>query len=139
MRARFKGDPNRNGEGPEVIEAFGLTFTKGAWIGVDGLDPVFLRKLRGNNHFEMDAGKVAAAVAPAAPAEPDAIPADWQKAHHSTRMKWAAQIKGERPASTAEADEILTKHMAPKAAPTPTIVDPPAKGDDDWGDLDPEV
>ena len=57
MRARFKGDPNRNGEGPEVLEAFGLTFLKGAWVGVDDLDPVSLRKLQGNSHFEVGEGK----------------------------------------------------------------------------------
>lgn len=57
MRARFKGDPNRNGEGPEVLEAFGLTFLKGAWVGVDDLDPVQLRKLQGNSHFEISEGK----------------------------------------------------------------------------------
>lgn len=73
MRARFKGDPNRNGEGPEVLEAFGLTFLKGAWVGVDDLDPVSLRKLQGNSHFEVSEGK-AAKGQPAAAATPAAEP-----------------------------------------------------------------
>ena len=69
MRARFKGDPNRNGEGPEVLEAFGLTFLKGAWVGVDDLDPAQLRKLQGNSHFEVGEGK-AGKGQPVAAAEP---------------------------------------------------------------------
>lgn len=73
MRARFKGDPNRNGEGPEVLEAFGLTFLKGAWVGVDDLDPVSLRKLQGNSHFEVSEGK-AGKGQPAAAATPAAEP-----------------------------------------------------------------
>jgi hypothetical protein len=73
MRARFKGDPNRNGEGPEVLEAFGLTFLKGAWVGVDDLDPVSLRKLHGNSHFEVSEGK-AGKGQPAAAATPAAEP-----------------------------------------------------------------
>ena len=70
MRARFVGDVKRNGEGPEVIQAFGLAFLKGAWVGVDDLDPVSLRKLQGNSHFEVSEGKAGkgqpAAEAPAA-------------------------------------------------------------------------
>lgn len=71
MRARFVGDVKRNGEGPEVIQAFGLAFLKGAWVGVDDLDPVSLKKLQGNSHFEVGEGKAgkgqpAAAAAPAA-------------------------------------------------------------------------
>ena len=70
MRARFVGDVKRNGEGPEVIQAFGLAFLKGAWVGVDDLDPVSLRKLQGNSHFEVSEGKAGkgqpAAAAPAA-------------------------------------------------------------------------
>ena len=73
MRARFKGDPNRNGEGPEVLQAFGLTFLKGAWVGVDDLDPVSLRKLQGNSHFEVSEGK-AGKGQPAAAATPAAEP-----------------------------------------------------------------
>ena len=73
MRARFKGDPNSNGEGPEVLEAFGLTFLKGAWVGVDDLDPVSLRKLHGNSHFEVSEGK-AGKGQPAAAATPAAEP-----------------------------------------------------------------
>lgn len=57
MRARFVGDVKRNGEGPEVIQAFGLAFLKGAWVGVDDLDPVSLKKLQGNSHFEVGEGK----------------------------------------------------------------------------------
>ncbi len=105
MRARFKGDPNRNGEGSEVIEAFGLTFLKGAWVGVDDLDPVSLRKLQGNSHFEVGEGK-AAKGQPAIAAVPAPEPAK----------------RGRKPAEK------------------PSIVDAPAKGDDDeWGDLDPEA
>ena len=74
MRARFKGDPNRNGEGPEVLEAFGLTFLKGAWVGVDDLDPVSLRKLQGNSHFEVSEGK-AGKGQPAAAEAPAVVPA----------------------------------------------------------------
>lgn len=113
MRARFKGDPNRNGEGPEVLEAFGLTFLKGAWVGVDDLDPVSLRKLHGNSHFEVSEGKAAKgqAGASAAPAPaPAAAPAK----------------RGRKAAAAVEAK--------------PSIADAPSKSEDeDWGDLDPEA
>lgn len=145
MRARFKGDPERNNEGPEAIQAFGLSFQKGAWVGVDSLDPVSMRKLLGNSHFETDGGKVAAPSAPTAPVA-DQIPANWQESHHSTRLKWARGL-GATPANVQEADAFLAAYMAPKADPTPaaepvaapkpSIVDPPTK-DDDWGDLEPE-
>ena len=112
MRARFKGDPNRNGEGPEVLEAFGLTFLKGAWVGVDDLDPVSLRKLHGNSHFEVSEGKAAKGQAGAS-AAPAPAPA-------------AAPAKRGRKAAAVEAK--------------PSIADAPAKSeDDDWGDLDPEA
>ena len=73
MRARFVGDVKRNGEGPEVIQAFGLAFLKGAWVGVDDLDPVSLKKLQGNSHFEVGEGK-AGKGQPAATATPAAEP-----------------------------------------------------------------
>lgn len=145
MRARFKGDPERNNEGPEAIEAFGLSFRKGAWVGVDHLDPVSMRKLLGNSHFETDGGKVAAAPAPTpTPAAPvaDEIPADWQQAHHKTRVKWARGL-GATVANVQEADAFLAERMAPKvapepvAAPAPSIADPDPGSDDDWSDLDP--
>ena len=109
MRARFKGDPNRNGEGPEVIESFGLTFLKGAWVGVDDLDPVSLRKLQGNSHFDVDQGKAAkgqagALAAPAPAAEP---------------AKRGRKAAAESKPSIADA--------------------PSKSEDDDWGDLDPEA
>lgn len=88
MRARFKGDPNRNGEGPEVLEAFGLTFLKGAWVGVDDLDPVSLRKLQGNPHFEVSEGK-APKGQPAVAATPVSEPAK----------------RGRKPAKPSVADE----------------------------------
>ena len=110
MRARFKGDPNRNGEGPEVLEAFGLTFLKGAWVGVDDLDPVSLRKLQGNSHFEISEGK-ASKGQPAAVVTPAAEP---------------TVKRGRKAAAAVEAK--------------PSIADAPAKSeDDDWGDLDPEA
>lgn len=157
MRARFVGDPKRKGEGPEVLSAFGLTFLKGAWIGVDSLAPALLKKLKGNSHFELDEGKAAsgqpqrpAPVAPTPPAPqktetPETVPPDWRDKHHSTRLKWARSLGGS-PTNVAEADAIIEKHLAaPVAAPAepeqvkPSIVDPPAKGDDDdWSDLDPE-
>lgn len=119
MRARFKGDPNRNGEGPEVLEAFGLTFLKGAWVGVDDLDPVSLRKLQGNSHFEVSEGKAAKGLAgtSAAPA-PAAAPAK----------------RGRRAAA------IDTLQSREPAATKPSIADAPSKSEDeDWGDLDPEA
>lgn len=109
MRARFKGDPNRNGEGPEVLEAFGLTFLKGAWVGVDDLDPVQLRKLQGNSHFEVSEGK-AGKGQPAAAAAPATEPVK----------------RGRRSAAAAE----------PKP---PIVDAPSKSDDDDWGDLDPET
>lgn len=137
MRARFRGDPERNGSGPEVIEAFGLVFRKGEWTAVTTSDPVQLRKLRGNSHFEVDeAGSVP--VSDAAPTVTvDQIPADWQGAHHKKRMAWARAITGEKPATLAEADAAISAFMNPPkpvaANPAPSV----AKDDDDWGDLDP--
>ena len=117
MRARFKGDPNRNGEGPEVLEAFGLTFLKGAWVGVDDLDPVSLRKLQGNSHFEVSEGK-AGKGQPAAAATPAAEPVK----------------RGRRAAA------IDTLQSREPAATKPSIADAPSKSEDeDWGDLDPEA
>jgi hypothetical protein len=145
MRARFKGDPDRNNSGPEALVAFGLEFSKGAWVGIDGLDPVSLRKIKGNSHFEVDDGDVAKAVKAAELVAVEEIPANWREAHHKTRVKWARQI-GATPANVGEADLALEKHFAVKPAPapvaasSPSIADPPAKaGDDDWGDLDPDV
>lgn len=142
MRARFKGDPERNNSGPEAITAFGLEFSKGAWVGIDGLDPVSLRKIKGNSHFEVDEGKVAKAAEPA-PGVADDIPANWREAHHKTRVKWAKGL-GANPANTGEADAAIEAHLAAKVvtpvvvSPLPSIADPPSKaGDDDWGDLDP--
>ena len=54
MRARYIGDPKRAGEGPEVTTTFGLTFLKGAWVNIT--DPVAIRKLSNNTHFEVDKG-----------------------------------------------------------------------------------
>jgi len=143
MRARFKGDPDRNNSGPEALVAFGLEFSKGAWVGIDDLDPVSLRKIKGNSHFEVDEGGVAKAAKAVEPVAVEDIPDNWREAHHRTRVKWAKGL-GANPANTAEADTAIEAHFAAKAAPVvsavvaPSIVDPPAKaGDDDWGDLDP--
>lgn len=141
MRARFKGDPERNNSGPEALVAFGLEFSKGAWVGIDDLDPVSLRKIKGNSHFEVDDGGVARAAKAVEPVAADEIPENWRKAHHSTRVRWAKQI-GATPANVGEADQALEAHFAPKSAPVvavaaPSIVDPAKAGDDDWGDLDP--
>ncbi len=62
MRSRFIGDPARDNQGPEAVEAFGQRFRKGEWSGVDHLDAVSLRKLAGNSHFEFDASGVVAVV-----------------------------------------------------------------------------
>lgn len=142
MRARFKGDPERNNSGPEAITAFGLEFSKGAWVGIDDLDPVSLRKIKGNSHFEVDEGGVAKAAKAVEPVAAEDIPANWREAHHKTRVKWAKGL-GANPANVGEADQALEAHFAPKAvtvAPAvvaPSIVDPAKAGDDDWGDLDP--
>lgn len=109
MRARFKGDPNRNGEGPEVLEAFGLTFLKGAWVGVDDLDPVQLRKLQGNSHFEVSEGK-AGKGQPTAAAAPAPEPAK----------------RGRKSAAAGEPKPTI-------------VDAPSKSDDDDWGDLDPET
>jgi hypothetical protein len=141
MRARFKGDPDRNNSGPEALVAFGLEFSKGAWVGIDDLDPVSLRKIKGNSHFEVDEGGVAKAVKTAEPVATEEIPANWREAHHKTRVKWAKSI-GANPANVGEADQALEAHFAPKPVPVvavaaPSIADvPAAAGDDDWGDLE---
>ena len=53
MRARFVGDPKRNGHGPDVAKAFGLLFPKGQWVSIDG-NAMALAKLPNNNHYEVD-------------------------------------------------------------------------------------
>jgi hypothetical protein len=141
MRARFKGDPERNNSGPEAITAFGLEFSKGAWVGIDDLDPVSLRKIKGNSHFDVDEGGVAKAVKAVEPVAVEEIPANWREAHYKTRVMWAKQLGGS-PANANEANAIIEAHFAPKSAPVvavaaPPIADVPATaGDDDWGDLE---
>lgn len=50
MKARFIGDPNDNGSGPDVLTCWGVEFVKnGDWVKVK--DPRFAR----HNHFEFDA------------------------------------------------------------------------------------
>src|SRR5690606_3928767 len=145
MRARDIGNPKRAGEGPEVPTTFGLTFLKGAWVDIT--DPVAIRKLSNNPFFEVDKGSAPSGQPgkqPATPVVPDEIPADWQKAHHSTRLKWARGF-GATVANVQEADAFLAERMKPQAVPatepvvTPaaSIADPPTGGDDDWSDLDP--
>ena len=46
---RFVGDPHRNGDGPDIIEAFGHAFVRDS--GTEVADPVSVAKLRGNSHF----------------------------------------------------------------------------------------
>lgn len=47
MKARFVGDPNDNGSGPEHVSVWGLEFEKGEWTDV-GDDARFA----GHSHFE---------------------------------------------------------------------------------------
>ncbi|CAN7308755.1 hypothetical protein LJR164_001629 [Phenylobacterium sp. LjRoot164] len=54
MKARFVGDPRRNGEGPDVMHLYGVDFPKGEWVG--DLPRVLEAKLPGNNHFETSDG-----------------------------------------------------------------------------------
>jgi len=50
MKARFIGNPAKDGEGPDSLTMFGEAFEKGEWREVP--DPVAAR-LSGNNHFEV--------------------------------------------------------------------------------------
>lgn len=50
MQARFIGDPRHGGDGPAVLEWYGLSFPKGEWIEVS--DEVAGR-LSGHSHFEV--------------------------------------------------------------------------------------
>lgn len=152
MRARFIGDPRHDGEGPSVLEAFGLSFTKGQWVNIDGNEAA-MRKLPGNNHFEVDKGVVAAAIpAPTAKASPAPqtapqaasvaadIPSDWQAAHHTKRIAWARQVSGGEVKTAAVADAILTAHFAPPEPVAPVAAPAPKPDDDDgFSDLDPDI
>lgn len=53
MRARFIGDPNDGGSGPETITVFGVEFTKGKWRAVDS------DRFATHSHFEFDAATAA--------------------------------------------------------------------------------
>jgi hypothetical protein len=53
MRARFIGDPNDNGSGPDTITVFGVEFVKGEWRDVT--DDRFGR----HSHFEFETAPVA--------------------------------------------------------------------------------
>jgi hypothetical protein len=54
MKARFVGDPNDNGSGPDVLTVWGVEFQKGKWTDV-GSDVRFSR----HSHFEFsEDGKV---------------------------------------------------------------------------------
>lgn len=50
MKARFIGDPRHNGDGPEQITCFGLSFIKGEWRDVGEEE---LPRLIGHSHFEI--------------------------------------------------------------------------------------
>lgn len=50
MRARFIGDPRRDGEGPSLLPFMGVVFIKGEW-SEDLPEPV-AKKVSGNSHFE---------------------------------------------------------------------------------------
>lgn len=69
MRAKFIGDPNRGGEGPNVTTTLGKTFRKGAWLAIDD-EKVFL-KLEGNSHFETSRGANDDAIEPVLETEAD--------------------------------------------------------------------
>ncbi len=51
MKARFVGDPNDHGSGPERITVFGVEFVKGEWTTVTN------RRLRTHSHFEFKDGE----------------------------------------------------------------------------------
>ena len=51
MRARFIGDPQHGGEGPDSLSLFGAEFNRTDWTLVP---PAFERKISGNSHFEID-------------------------------------------------------------------------------------
>jgi len=53
MRFRFIGDAN--GDGPDSVKLFGLSFTKGEPVEVS--DPHAVAKLQGNSHFEAVRGR----------------------------------------------------------------------------------
>jgi hypothetical protein len=58
----FIGDPRHNGQGPqgegsEVMTAFGLSFPQGESVEVE--DEATARKLRGNSHFKEHTGLLA--------------------------------------------------------------------------------
>ncbi len=53
MRARFIGDPNDGGSGPQQLTCWGVEFVKGEWRDVT--DDRFGR----HSHFEFDAEAVA--------------------------------------------------------------------------------
>ncbi|MDM8352896.1 hypothetical protein [Brevundimonas diminuta] len=57
-KARFIGDPNHNGDGPDELTLYGVEFVKGEWIAVPAN---VAAKLSGNNHFEIDANDDGAA------------------------------------------------------------------------------
>lgn len=52
MRARFIGNPLLNGEGPQSLSLFGVSFAKGEWVRVSA---DVRARLAINNHFEIDA------------------------------------------------------------------------------------
>lgn len=47
MQARFVGDPNDNGSGPDHLTVYGVEFVKGEWRDVD--NPRFAT----HSHFEV--------------------------------------------------------------------------------------
>ena len=84
MKARFIGDPAHDHEGPTRISLFGRVFPKGRFITIDGDDAAHaLRKLSGNNHFEVAEGEGDAAETP----KPDPLDHDRDGKKGGSRTK----------------------------------------------------
>lgn len=69
MRARFIGDPRRDGEGPKTLLFMGVQFVKGQW-SAELPNPV-AKKVSGNSHFETTEDEPTELDASADPADVD--------------------------------------------------------------------